>query len=512
MNKIKRTIITGTFFLLTARMVNLCLGFGKFLCLAHKFGATGQTDAYFVAYNIVMFFLLGIEGAITISFIPLFVEYRDKSGEIEAWAMAASLLHTIIVVFLLFSAVLYVFSPYMVRLVAPGFTEETARLTQTLLTVMIPLIFLSILNVTLTTIYYANQKYLFPAMASILPMAGGLSIFLLFSDKLGIVALPIGMVGFAAVEAVLLFFGLGDKRRALLRISLRVHTGVKKFFKLAMPLFLGLSLTELNLMVDRFFTSFLGPGAVSAISYSGKLASLSAGTLTVPLSKSLLPHVSRLAVNGTKSDVLRTVLRGVKSITIILIPWCVLLILFHTDLISAIFQHGKFSGHAATMTSRALLFYSFGIVFFAVNMLMRLILFAYKDTATTLKISVICAVLNLVLDFILVKYLGHAGIALATSLVALAAFVLLLSFLYKKHQIRVHSELVKVLTKPIFAGLLMASILILAQAVGLWPYLDPLLRMAVYVVVGVTAYILIYLKMEPEFGRKFFKVGRRWHK
>lgn len=442
-----------------SRLVILSLGFIQLLILANKFGAGIQTDAYFIASSIFFLLISGMEGTFTATFIPIFIEYREKKGEKEAWAMARNLIHIIFLCSLLISLIFYLLAPHIAFILAPGLPHEARALCGKIMRLLSPLGILFPLNALLTAIYYSYQRFAITALTSIFPLLGGVSLLIFLSDSLGIMALPLGLTTFSAIQLVFLSSGLGSKIKGLFQVSLNLHEGAKKIGRLAPPRFLGFSLMRLDLMIDRFFASLIGVGFVTAITYSGKVPSLTAGMITSPLMKSLVPFISKLSAHKENETIAGIVTEGLKTITILLMPLGVFLILFGSEIIAAVFEHGAFAVQATELTAYALFFYSFGIIFYGLNPLLRSVFFVLQDTVTPLKIGVLASGLNIVLNLVLIQFLSLGGIALATSLVALFSTAALCLLLEKKIGRLKNADITRSLIRPLGAALLMGVII-----------------------------------------------------
>jgi putative peptidoglycan lipid II flippase len=324
-------------------------------------------------------------------------------------------------------------------------------------------------------------------------MIGALIALFFFIGDFGIMALPVFVVSFSFIQLICLLLGFGNKAKKLLKISIFLHPGIKELLRLSLPRFFAFTLLDINLMVDRFFASLLGAGYISALTYGGRIAISASGLIIAPFIISMFPNVSNYAAHNEKDAILIAVLKGIRIFAFILIPWGVLLIIFRDEIIKAIFQHGAFSHMATSFTAEALLFYSFGVLCYGLNPLLKMVFFVFKDNLELLKVSLIGLFTNLILDFILIKFLGHGGLALSTSLVS----VITASYLFVLLRHKLGGPLAKAvfneMTKPIMATAFTFIILKLIHSEFIQNRgFDGLLSLGLLLAIGVTIYVCFF--------------------
>ena len=208
--------------------------------------------------------------------------------------------------------------------------------------------------------------------------------------------------------------------------------GVKKIFKLLLPVMLGLAITQINVVVDRAIASTLIDGSISALYYANRLVQFPLGAFGIAISIAIFPTLSKYAAKNNIAELKKSFLFGLRMLIFITVPSAVGLMVLKGPLIRLIYEHGIFSGIATTMTANALLYYSIGLFAYASIRLITMAFYALKDTKTPVKIGICIVFLNITLDLILVRYLAHSGLALATSLAAIINMIILLIFLQKK--------------------------------------------------------------------------------
>ncbi len=411
------------------------LGLGREIVISNKFGAGIETDAFFIAFMIpnLLRSFLG-EGALNTAFIPVFAEYLTKHDRKKAEYFANNILNILILILIIVIALGIWGAPLLINIIAMGFKsniykyELAVNLTRTMFPyigfVAIAALFMGILN--------SYNHFLVPALAPAM-----LNIFIIIfvftlSFKFGIYSLAFGVIlggiGQALIQVPVL---IRNKIKYKFVIDLN-DAGVKKILKLLLPAMLGLAVTQINVVVDRAIASNLIDGSISALYYANRLVQFPLGAFGIAISIAIFPTLSKYAAKNNITELKKSFLFGLRMLIFITVPSAVGLMVLKGPLIRLIYEHGIFSGIATTMTANALLYYSIGLFAYASVRLITMAFYALKDTKTPVKIGVFIVFLNITLDLILVRYLAHSGLALATSLAAIINMIILLIFLQKK--------------------------------------------------------------------------------
>jgi len=206
----------------------------------------------------------------------------------------------------------------------------------------------------------------------------------------------------------------------------------KKTMNMMLPVFISVTINDINVIIDRTLASTLDVGSISALNYSNKLNGLVLGVFISAITTVIFPLLSNEANRDNIDGVKNTMGYGINLILFITIPATVGLIVLANPIIEIAFQRGKFDIVATLMTSRALIFYSIGLVAMALRSLLYRVYYSLQDTKTPMINGVISVVLNIILNFVLVKLMDYAGLALATSVATIIATIVLLYGLRKK--------------------------------------------------------------------------------
>jgi len=210
--------------------------------------------------------------------------------------------------------------------------------------------------------------------------------------------------------------------------------------------------------VDRTIASTLVDGSISALYYSNRLVQFPLGAFGIAISIAIFPTLAKQTAKNNIAEFKKSLLFGLKMLLFITIPSAVGLIVLKDSLIRLIYEHGIFSRVATNMTASALLYYSIGLFAYACVRLITMSFYALKDTKTPVKIGIYIVFINIALDLILVRYLAHAGLALATSVAAILNLIILLKVLGDKidgFELKSQvSFLIKIIISSIFLGVI----------------------------------------------------------
>jgi len=371
------------------------LGFLRDMVIAHFFGAGMAADAFFVAFRIPNLWrrLVG-EGSLTISFIPVYTEYLTQRSEQESREVT-HIAFTIAGIILLILTVLGIlFSPILIRIVAPGFLRipEKFQLTVTLNQVIFPYLFFMGLFALCMGILNSLRHFFAPAFAPIfLNISIILSVILFYyTFQKPVFALALGVLAGGVIQFLFQIpFLLRKGIRLRFNFNFR-HPAIKRIGYLMIPGLIGTAVYQFNVFIDTIFASFLPGGSVSYLYFADRLLEFPLGIFAIAV--------------------------GMASVG---------LIALRTPIINLLFQRGLFDFNVTVMTAKALLFYSLGLWAIAGVRTVVPAFYSLQDTWTPLKIALICLVANVILNGILIHPLKHAGLAFATSLSSMLNLLLL---------------------------------------------------------------------------------------
>ncbi|NLJ99742.1 MAG: murein biosynthesis integral membrane protein MurJ [Clostridia bacterium] len=419
--------------IMVAMVVSRILGYIRDVVIYYEFGQNQLTDAYNAAFSIPDFlYMLLVGGALSSAFIPVFSSYLAKDREEEAFEVASIIFNLVITLMLLGITFGMIFTPSLIKLLVPGFTEETMGLTVKLTRIMfIQALFMGLSGISMG-ILNSYKHFLMPALGSVLYNLSIVAAGWVLSRYFGIAGFSIGVVVGAMANFLVQFpklISLGLKYRLSFNIS---HPGVRQIFKLMLPVLIGLSVTQLNLFVNQNLASTLPHGIVAALRTGQRIMQLPIGIFAVSVAVAVFPTLTEHAARDDMTQFKKTMALGVRSVIFLTFPAAVGLIALRVPIVRLLFEQGKFTHEATLATAHALLFYSIGLFGYSAQQVLNRTFYAVQDTITPVKVGVMTIALNLVLNLVLIRYLAHGGLALAYSIAGIFNMLILLYYLRKK--------------------------------------------------------------------------------
>lgn len=403
------------------------LGYLRDMVIASKFGAGLITDAFFIAYTIPNLFrqLFG-EGALSAAFIPVFSDYLTSKGKESAWQLANIVINLLLLLTMFIAVLGIIFAPSVVSLIAPGFSKNV-NLTVSLTRIMFPFVTLICMAALFMGILNACQHFSIPAIAPVfLNIAMILSVYFLspcFEQPILGLALGVLVGGLLQMGVQIIpLVKRGFAYQFIIKIS---HPGVKNIYKLMLPAIAGLAITQINLTIGRILASFLDPGSISALYYANHLVWLPISLFGISIGTVSFAMMSNQVAENNLSSLKETLLLSLRMVIITTIPAGVGLMVLGKPIITLLFQRGAFTPSDTIATNLALFYYSLGIFAFASLRVVIPTFYAFKDTITPFKTGVMVAISNLILSLLLMPYLKHGGLALATTLSAFLNLIVL---------------------------------------------------------------------------------------
>lgn len=418
-------------------MISRVFGFLRDMVTAHIFGAGAAFDAFSVAFKIPNFMRrLFAEGSFSQAFVPVLSEYQKQKSKEEVQQFINAMAGSLGFVLLCVTTAGIIFAPVIVRIFAPGFDTAGPRfdLAVTMLRITFPYLMLISLTAFAGAILNTYSRFWVAAFTPVFLNISMISAAIWFAPQFSkpIVGLAWGV--FVAGIVQLIFQWPFLKNLQLwprMKINFR-DSGVKKVLKLMVPALFGVSVGQVNLLVDTLFASFLMVGSVSWLYYSDRLMEFPLGVFGVAISTVILPHLSRHHASQSEQEYSLTLDWALRNVLLIGLPAAVVLAVISGPLLSSLFQYGHFDAHSVMMARQSLSMFAIGIAPFMLVKILASGFYAKQDLRTPVRIAVIAMVMNIIFNCILIKPFLHAGIALSTSLSAIVNTGFLYYFLRKK--------------------------------------------------------------------------------
>ncbi|RPH98028.1 MAG: murein biosynthesis integral membrane protein MurJ [Lysobacterales bacterium] len=414
-----------------ATITSRVLGFIRDMVLARDFGASGATDAFFLAFKIPNFMRrLFAEGSFSLAFVPVLSEVRAGGDRRELKDLVDHVAGTLTGVLLLLTAIGVLAAPVVTAIFAPGWAIEGREefwLSAGMLRITFPYILLISLTALAGGILNTFDRFLVPALTPVLLNLSLIAAAVLLSGRMEVPVealawgvLAAGIVQLAVQVPALLHLGLMPRPRWGWR-----HSGMRKILKLMIPTLIGSSVAQINLMLDTVIATFLVAGSVSWLYYSDRLLEFPLGVFGVALSTVILPNLSRKFASQNPQGFSATLDWALRLALIVTLPAALGLVLLASPILVTLFYSEAFELSDVHMSALSLSAYAVGLPAFIAVKVLAPGFYARQDTKTPVRIAITSMVSNMVLNLVFVVTLlalefrgPHTGLALASSVAA----------------------------------------------------------------------------------------------
>jgi len=465
--------------------------------MARLFGAGLIYDAFMLGFRIPNLTRdLFAEGALSSAFVPTFSEYLSQRSKEEAARLANLVATALIIVVGAVCAAGMIFAPALVQLLAPGFAAVPGKfeLAVTMTRIMFPFLLLVALAAQAMGVLNACNRFGIPAMASTFFNIGSVG----FGIVLGVWMGP--LLHFSRIEGMAIGVVLGGALQlvwqlpSLHRLGFRFHValnwsdpGLQRILRLMVPAILGNAAVKINVMVNTNFASSISDplrgldGPVSWLSYAFRFMQLPLGLFGVAIGSATLPSIARSAARGEMDEFRRTLSNSLGTVFLLTVPSSVGLVVLGKSIIGAIYQGGRFQLYDTQQTAVALSYYAIGLMGYAALKVLSPAFYALNDARTPMLVSLGSILVNYAAASTMIKFagLGHAGLALSTSAVALFGFVVLFAVLRKRiGGVYGRSLAVQIGKVALASGIMGAVIFATSRGMEIWLGVSQMARLA----------------------------------
>ena len=453
-NSQTKTVTFAAVLLGLAALISRLLGLLRDRLLAGRFGAGEELDIYFAAFRIPDFvYGILIIGGISAVFLPVFAEYFHRD-EKEAWKFASNVLNCFFILLVLICGVLFLLTPWLVDLIAPGFSPEQRDLAVSLTRIMFlsPILF-GLSSVFSGVLHYFN-RFLAYSLAPVLYNLGIIFGIIFLVPLFGLQGLAYGVVLGALIHWL---FQLPAAKMSGFKYFASLnwrHSGILRVFKLMIPRTLGTAAYQLNLIVITAIASTLTAGSIAIFNFSNNLYYFPIGLIGVSFAVASFPVLSRSWAQGMRDKFLETFSSAFRQILFLIIPVSLLIFLLRAQIVRLVLGTGEFGWLETRLTAASLGLFCLGIFAGALVPFLARVFYSFQDTKTPVVIGVASMILNIIFAFSFVYFLGYAnpfqqfmvntlklqgienigvvGLPLALSLTIIFQFFLLLFFLRRR--------------------------------------------------------------------------------
>lgn len=413
-------------FIMALTLFSKLFGFIREMVLAGFYGTSEICDIYVLANTIPSSILGSIFAAIATAYMPLLAE-QDRDGKANRFTCQVI---TLLNVFAVISVVLgLLFADPLVGLF--GYTGNSAGTAAFFCRVSFCFVLFS--SVTQIQTYYLQYKGVFlPQVVAGYAISISIIVFIALSHYVSELLLPFGyLVGYFVQMTVQSHFT--RKEGLHYRPDFHCRETAGSIVRFAPLVFVGSMVTYINQFIDKMFATSLQEGSVSSLNYASLVQGMIIAITVTVITTIIYPVLTRAAAEGNLVHFERMLKKGISLIILITVPFSFGIIAFHGEVIQVIYERGAFGEGSTDMTSSAFLCYGVGLVFVALNTLVIQAYYALKNMKTSVWCGILGVGVNIFMDWALIKVLGNAGLALASSVAALVNTCTLMYFFRRKY-------------------------------------------------------------------------------
>lgn len=413
-------------------LISKFLGFLREVLIASRFGSGMETDTYFVAMTATVLIMGSLGGALNTTLIPIFSEIKESGGRRQEREYLNNILNLIFLITLTLVIIAFILSPLIIKVLAKGFEGRQFDLAVKLNRIGLPIVVFLGFTYVFSGYLQSNEVFGPHAIMGIPYNLVFLIYLIFFTRNLNISSLMIVSV-IASLTQVLIQVPAVRHRGYSYSFSINLKDPYfRKAMFLVIPVLLGSAVHQINGIVDKTLASELVKGSISALTYSSRINDLVISVFVAAITTVIFPMLSQAFSKGNREKIKSILNQGVNTILLITVPATIGIILLAEPIVRIFFERNAFDSQATLMTSGALIFYSIGLVGAALRLMLNKVFYSFQDTRTPMINGGISVLLNIILNLLLVKSMGHLGLALATSISTTVATILLFIDLRKK--------------------------------------------------------------------------------
>ena len=431
-------------------LVSRVSGFIRDIFIAAFLGAGIFSDIFLIAFKLPnLFRRITAEGALTSAFLPIYSKLKIQNSEFLAFIYFKNVLYRVVISLIFLMIIFQIIMPFLIHFLAPGFLSNEDVIKQITTLSRITIIFMPLISIVAILGVATNVSGKFWILAftpTILNSSIILGCFFI-DDYLSIRSLPlaIAVVCGGVIQIIFIIimikklkifdFKNSEKNRINRNDNDQIQYQLRQTWKKFLPAAFGGGVLQINLLVDTILASLLGFGSISYLYFADRIAQLPLGIIGIALGTTLLTSLSKSNAIKDTNQFSKELIISFKIGLFFSIPAALVFINFSDLIIKVLFERGQFGLQETIQTSHALIGYAIGVPAFILLKSCQPAFLAEGNTKTPMYIGFVLLILNVILSLGLMTYLKHAGIALATSIVAWLGTIIYIILLIKKGKI-----------------------------------------------------------------------------
>lgn len=495
------------FIIMMITIISKLFGFARDLVLSYFYGASSITDAYLISITIPTAIFGFIASGIATGYIPIYSTVEKLEGDSEGNNFTNNLINILFILCCVILILSLIFTKTLVKIFASGFSQETLDLTVKFTRIgLLAMNFTGLISIFKGFLQIKNN-YITPAFIGI-PMNITTTACIVISSNGNPMLLALGFVIGTVIQLLFLLpfsYKKGYRYKFIFDIKDKY---IIKIVKIAIPVIVGVSVNQINVLIDKTIASKITEGGITALNYASQLNGFVQGLFVLPIITALYPMISKMATNMDMDNLKKSLSEAITGISILVLPAIMGSMMFSKPIVTLLFGRGKFDEQAIAMTSVALFFYSFGMIGFAIRDVLATAFYSLQDTKTPVINAAIAVLVNIILNIVLSKFMGIGGLALATSISTVICTVLL----YRSLQKKIDEFNIKIILSPL-VKITIASIIMGISSKLLFNILtwnmNQNLSLIISILFGALFYFVIILFMNIEEIDTLIKIAKK---
>ncbi|KKR21407.1 MAG: Integral membrane protein MviN [Candidatus Moranbacteria bacterium GW2011_GWA2_39_41] len=515
------SVISAAFVITVAGLLSNLLGLVRDRMLASTFGAGDTLDVYYAAFRVPdLIYNLLILGAMSAAFIPVLTGLRSQDNDEEAWKLTNGIMNLALLFIVLISAVCAIFTPFLMKLLTPGFSPEKIESVVLFTRIMFLSPILLGISGIMGGVLTSMKHFIVYSVAPLLYNIGiifGIAVLVRF---LGAVGLAWGVVFGALIHMLLQYVTvrkLGYKHSWEF-VSAWKNKNVRKVFTLMLPRMTGIAISQFNLMIITIFASTLAAGSLAVFNFSQNLASVPFSVFGISFSIAVFPTLAALAAKDEKEKFVQAFSETFRQILFFVIPLSVFMIVLRAQIVRVVLGAGKFDWEDTILTFQCLGILAFSLFAQSAVQLLARSFYALQDTKTPFYIAIVVEAINIIAVVLLIGHVQILSLAIAFSLANIVQMFLLLFFLRARFDNLDDKNIIRSLSKIAVASIVagigiqitkygIASLMNLDTFLGVFVQLVISLTVGFAIFIGISHFLRLeeFILFRDSFTRKIFK-------
>lgn len=412
MLSLKKTALIITIISLICKL----FGFGREIVLAYFFGTSFIVDSYLMASSIPGI-LFGWLTSLSVSFTPIYTDIRERHGVEKSKQFTNNIMSLVFIVAMIGIFIALIFNKQIVSITASGFKGEVFELTLNYFNISIwTILFLAPIQI-LTAYLNCNNGFISSSISNLVVSSTQLLLIALaglFNNLLLIYGVLISNV----IHFIVVYI-FSHKKDFRLKPKLAFTPEIKHELVIVIPIFISSMIVQIGNFMDKSFASGLAEGSIAALNYGAIMFGFIFSIFSVAITTMIYPMLSQATAEGNMEKLKDIFSKGTNITMILFIPITIGAIVLAKPAISFAFERGEFGASSTMLTTSAFIMYTIGLLAVALRDVIIKVFYSLKETKATMFISVLTLGLDFMFNVMLIKPMGHAGLALGTSLSAI---------------------------------------------------------------------------------------------